>query len=215
MDFYEVMRTASTTRYFRPDPVPDDVIYRVLDNARFAPSGGNRQGWRVVVVKDAETRKKLAGMYMEVWEPYEEQIRAAATTQQRQRAIDRTSEFARSVDQIPVHLLVCADLSTLLVTDAELSRQSIVGGASVYTFVQNIILACRNEGLGIALTTLLCRIEDQVEELLGMPDGVGLAAFMPLGYPDPERLVTKTSRRPVEEFAFRESFGGQPLGVSS
>jgi len=94
----------------------------------------------------------------------------------------------------------------LVVTDSELPRQSIVGGASVYPFVQNVLLGLRAEGLGAALTTLLIPAEADVKRLLEIPDEIALAAHIGVGYraePWPKRLA----RKPVEEFAFGERFG--------
>ena len=111
--------------------------------------------------------------------------------------------------EVPVHLVVGVRLDDLAVTDAELPRQSIVGGASVYPFVQNLLLGLRAEGLGAAMTTLLVPAEAEVKRLLGIPDEIALAAHIGVGYraePWPKRLA----RRPVEEFAFAERFG-EPL----
>jgi nitroreductase len=110
---------------------------------------------------------------------------------------------------VPVHLVVGVRLEDVLATDASLPRQSIVGGASIYPFVQNLLLALRGEGLGAALTTLLVPSEDEVRRLLEIPDDVALAAHVGVGHradPWPERLA----RRPVEEFASLDRFG-QPL----
>jgi nitroreductase len=120
--------------------------------------------------------------------------------------VRRANEYAEGLDQVPVHLVVGVRLEDVLATDAGLARQSIVGGASVYPFVQNLLLALRGEGLGAALTTLLVPAEDEVRRLLEIPDDVALAAHVGVGYradPWPERLA----RRPVEEFAFAERFG--------
>src|SRR6202043_2126478 len=115
-------------------------------------------------------------------------------------------EYAERLDQVPVHLVVGVRLGDLAVTDAKLPRQSIVGGASVYPFVQNLLLGLRAEGLGAALNTLLVPAEAEVRRLLEIPEEVGIAAHIGVGYraePWPERLA----RRPVEEFAFAERFG--------
>jgi nitroreductase len=114
--------------------------------------------------------------------------------------------MARHLDQVPVLIVVCARLADLLATDRHLDRLSIVGGGSVYPSVQNLMLAARAEGLGTALTTLLCAVEPEVKALLGIPDGVATAATIPLGYPArpfPRRLV----RRPLDELVFGDAWG--------
>jgi nitroreductase len=127
----------------------------------------------------------------------------------RVRMIQRADHYAQHLDEVPAHLLVGVQLADVLATDAQLPRQSIVGGASIYPFVQNVLLGLRSAGLGAALTTLLVPAEAAVKELLGMPDDVALAAHVGVGHradPWPQRLA----RKPVEEFAFAERFG-EPL----
>ena len=216
MELFEAMRCAPTTRRFTADPVPLHALERVLDSARFAPSGGNRQGWHVVVVRDPELRVALRDLYLPGWRAYLEQTGAARMLAEpgsfdpvRVRMLRRADEYASGLDRVPVHLVVGVRLADLAVTDAGLPRQSIVGGASVYPFVQNLLLGARAEGLGAALTTLLVPAEAEVRHLLGIPEEIALAAHIGVGYradPWPQRLA----RRPVEEFAFSERWG-EPL----
>jgi nitroreductase len=213
MDLYEAMRGAPTSRRFKPDAVPREAVVRALDSARFAPSGGNRQGWRVVAVEDAERRRALRDLYLPPWRAYMEQTGGAAVLAEPERfdpaavrGVRRADEYANHLDEVPLHLVLGVRLSDLAVTDAQLPRQSIVGGASVYPFAQNLLLALRGEGLGAALTTLLVPAEAEVKRLLEIPDDVALAAHIGVGYrtdPWPKRLA----RRPLEEFAFSERFG--------
>src|SRR4051812_49551523 len=79
MDLIETLRTTGAVRDFHPEPVADDVVSRILDTARFGPSGGNRQGWHVVVVKDAATRSAIRDAYLPAWRSYLAQ-RAAGLT---------------------------------------------------------------------------------------------------------------------------------------
>jgi nitroreductase len=216
MELSDAMRCAPTSRHFKSDPVPAETIVRALERARFAPSGGNRQGWRVVVVRNPDTRLALRELYLPQWRAYLERIGAAEMLENperfdaaRVRMVRGADEYARRFEQVPVHLVVGVRLEDLAVTDAALRRQSIVGGASVYPFVQNLLLALRDEGLGAALTTLLIPAEEEVKPLLAIPDEVALAAHIGVGYradPWPRRLT----RRPVAEFAFAERFG-EPL----
>jgi nitroreductase len=216
MELREAMRCAPTSRLFSDEPVDIDVLKGVLDDARFAPSGGNRQGWRVVVVRDAERRRALRDLYLPPWNAYMEQTGGAqilrdpdAFDASRVRMVQRADHYAQHLDEVPVHLLVGVQLGDVLATDAQLPRQSIVGGASIYPFAQNVLLGLRSAGLGAALTTLLVPSEAQVKELVGFPDDVALAAHVGVGHradPWPKRLA----RKPVEEFAFAERFG-EPL----
>lgn len=216
MELYEAMRCAPTTRRFTSDAIPPDALRRALDNARFAPSGGNRQGWRVVVVAAPDTRLALRDLYLPHWRAYLELTGGARMLAEpegldasRVRMIRLADEYAQRLEEVPVHLLVGVRLGDLAVTDAKLARQSIVGGASVYPFVQNLLLGLRAEGLGAAMTTLLIPAEAEVKHLLQIPEDVALAAHIGVGRradPWPRRLA----RRPVEDFAFAERYG-QPL----
>jgi nitroreductase len=217
MDLLEAMRCAPTTRRFEPDPVPRELLVRALDSARFAPSGGNRQGWRVVVVEEPGRRRALRDLYLPRWRAYMEQTGAARLLEdpeqadsRRARMVRLADEYAERLHEVPLHLVVGVRLEDLAVTDAELPRHSIVGGASIYPFVQNLLLALRAEGLGTAMTTLLVPAEADVRRLLEIPEDIALAAHIGVGRRAGE-WPAKLSRRPVEEFAFAERFG-EPLG---
>lgn len=213
---YEVMRCAPSTRRFSERPVPRETIARVLENARFAPSGGNRQGWRVVVVTDGQTRRRLRELYEEPWLAYTARTGARAVLEDpeaaaklpagRGRMLRAADEFAHTFDRVPVHLVICVQLDALAIVDSSLERPSIVGGASVYPFVQNILLGLRAEELGAAFTTLLAPAEPAVRELLGLPEGVALAGHISVGYRDdpwPQRL----RRNEVSSFTYGERWG--------
>jgi len=195
--------------------VPRESLLRALDAARFAPSGGNRQGWRVVAVEDPATRRALAELYLPSWRAYVEHTGMAAALAdpdldaRRRRTIERADEYAQRLAEVPLHLVVGVQLSDLAVTDAALPRQSIVGGASVYPFVQNLLLAMRAEGLGAAMTTLLVPAEQEVRALLAIPEEIALAAHIGVGH-RADAWPKQLARRPVEEFAFGELWG-EPL----
>jgi nitroreductase len=215
-DLYETMRCAPSTRRFTGQAVPREVLERVLDNARFAPSGGNRQGWHVVVVTDRETRRRLRELYEPAWAAYTERMGARALLDApepppgvpagRLRMLRAADEYARTFDEVPVHLVICVELDALAIVDQTLDRPSIVGGASVYPFVQNILLGLRAEGLGASFTTLLTPAEPVVKELLGLPDGIALAGHISVGH-RAEAWPKRLSRKPVSDFVHGERFG--------
>lgn len=209
---YAIMRCAPSTRAFTDAPVAPETLTRVLEAARFAPSGGNRQGWRVVVVRGDATRTRLRELYVPHWDAYMEATggRAALASGDlppgRRRMLEGADTFARTFDRAPVHLVICVELRALAIVDETLDRPSIVGGASVYPFVQNLLLGLRAEGLGAAFTTLLTPAESEVRDLLGIPAGIALAGHISVGHradPWPLRL----RREPVERFAFAERYG--------
>ena len=137
MDLYEAMRCAPTSRRFTSDPVPRESLLRALDAARFAPSGGNRQGWRVVAVEDADTRRALRDLYLPRWRAYTELTGAAALLEADPATVDERAlrmirgadEYARRLDEVLLHLVIGVRLPDVLATDAQLERQSVVGGA--------------------------------------------------------------------------------------
>lgn len=216
MDLYEAMRCAPTSRRFTEEPVAEEALRRALDAARFAPSGGNRQGWRVVVVRDPRLRAELAALYLPRWRDYMQLTGGAAMMESpeghdpaRVAMVRRADEYARRLAEVPVHLVAGVRMTDVLATDEGLARTSIVGGASIYPFLQNLLLALRAEGLGAAMTTLLVPAEDRVRALLDIPEEIALAAHVGVGHradPWPRALA----RRPVEEFAFADRYG-RPL----
>jgi nitroreductase len=215
ISLYEAMRTTRAVRRLRPDPIPDDVLRRVLQAATFGPSGGNRQAWRVIVVRDAGLKQELARRHRALWTPYSERSRNAAAALSdtaragTQRALNAGDYLAEHLHEVPAILVVCFDPRGLMITDARLARPSVVGGASIYPSVQNLLLACRAEGLGCVLTTMLCAEEPALTKLLEIPEPWATAAFVPIGYPV-GRGHGPLSRRPVEKMVYADRFA-QPL----
>jgi nitroreductase len=219
MELHAAMRTTFAARQFTDDPLPDDVLFKILDGARFAPSGGNRQGWRVIVVRERSTREALAALTAPAAKRYAAQQHAGESPW---NTIDRTSVDATTIEKTavptrliepllraPVILVVCVDLKVVASTDHQLSRVGVISGASIYPFVWNILLAARHEGFGGTITTLAVAEEPKLQALLGIPSHVAVAAVMPLGRPVAQ--LTKLKRKPVAEFAVRERWGGLPF----
>jgi nitroreductase len=221
VELYEAMRTTPATRAFTDDPVDDATLYRMLDHARFAPGGGNRQAWRVIVLKDPATRLKIRELHQLGWREYTEHVRRGlvpfapidhgnwrgpAIDLEEARGIPADQEFGDHLEHSPVLLVVLAELPALACLDNGLDRQSFIGGGSAYPFCHNLLLAARNEGLGGVLTTSLARQEPAVRELLGFTDEFGIAGLMALGRP--QKVITKLRRAPVEEFASVDRFDG-------
>lgn len=215
MDALEAMRTTGSCRRYKPDDVPDEVIYRAVESARFAPQGGNRQPTRLVAVRDRAKKERLRDLYLVPWRAY--YGAASAGTQalgeydSAQRAADAANEFAEHLADHPLIIVVCARTDLLHVTDADQGRPSVVGGASIYPFVQNLCIALRVEGVATTITTLLCEYEAEVKELLEIPDGYLTACHLAAGYPA-RGFPTKLRRMPVEETTFLDRFGS-PIGT--
>ena len=219
MDLYQVMRTTSAVRQFTDDPLPDDVLHSILENARFAPSGGNRQGAQIIVVRDLATRQALAELtvpgarrYMAQAAAGEGPWNAAAPTSLSEDEIAATEVpdfWTTPLLEAAVVLVVCVDLRLVAALDQELDRVGIVGGASVYPLVWNILLAARNEGFGGTITTMAVAEEPALRELLGIPEPYAVAAVVPLG--KPVKQLTRLRRVEVDELTRLEHWQGGPL----
>lgn len=219
MDLSEAMRTTFAAREFTDEPLPDATLFEMLDQARFAPSGGNRQGWHVIVVRDRATREVLARATVPAAKRYTAQVKAGENpwntvdpSSVDAATIAGTEANARLLEPVlraPVVLVICVDLRVVASTDQYLDRVGIISGASVYPFAWSILLAARERGFGGTITTLAVAEEPQIKAALGLPSHVAVCSVMPLGRP--VKQLTKLRRKPVSEFAVRERWGGAPL----
>ncbi|MDY6997371.1 MAG: nitroreductase family protein [Actinomycetota bacterium] len=219
MDLYDVMRTTGAVRQFTDEPLPDDVLVGILDNARFAPSGGNRQGVRVIAVRDPDTRAALGELSLPgarryiaqrsngemPWNP----LQPMTVSAQQVEAAEVPAQMSSPLLTCSVALVVCVDLGVVAALDQDLGRIGLVAGASVYPFVWNILLAARSEGFGGVLTTMAVAEEPRVKALLHIPDEYAVAAVLPLGRP--RHQVSRLNRRPVSEIATHDRFDGASL----
>lgn len=207
MELAEVMTTAFSCREFTDDPVSDADIEAMVSMARFAPSGGNRQPWRVVAVRDGATKtalRRAAEPAMRVYmaqvgageAPWNTIVPTAVDVEERWNADDPV-EFLAFLEAAPVLLCVGVDLSVVASFDSRLDRVGVISGASIYPFVWNLLLAARDRGLAGALTTMCVGEEAAAQEALGFPPHVALAAVLPIGHP--RRRLTKLSRLPVDD----------------
>jgi nitroreductase len=222
MDLSEALRTTGAVRDFTNQSVDDAVLARVLETARFAPSGANAQAWRVVVIKDPERRRRLRDLYLEGSRDYLAMsaagLRPWAPTNDRDaeaRALAAENAatpggFAERFDETPALLALFADLSLLAAVDRDSDRYTFAGGASIYPFAWSILLAAHEEGLGGVITTIAIREEEQVKALLGAADPLALAAVIALGYP--ARRPRRLRRQPVASFASVDSIDGPVFG---
>ena len=219
MELYKVMRTTSAARQFTDDPLPDEILYTILDNARFAPSGGNRQGTRILIIRDRGTRQALVDLTIPGARRYVAQrqagenpwntINPSRVSDEEIAATKVPDSFTAPLLQAAVVLVMCVDLRVVAALDKELDRVGIVGGASVYPLVWNILLAARNEGFGGTITTMAVAEEPRMSELLGIPEPYAIACVVPLG--KPAHQPRKLSRREVAELTRLEHWQGEPL----
>lgn len=227
MELREALRTTASIRDFTATAVAPETVTAILDDARFAPSGGNRQSWHVIIVNDPGRRKILRDLYLDAWHDYvahslaglvpfsplaSDHDRAAAMAQRSAaEALSKPDGFAERLHEVPVLLLITADLAVLAAVDRDLDRYQIAGGASVYPFVWQILLAARDRGLGGVMTTMATRNEPQVQRAFAIPESQAIAAVVALGFP--QHQPTTLRRRPVSAFTTFDSFDGPPAGA--
>lgn len=211
-DLYDAMSTLRAVRKLRTDPIPADVLERVLQAACWAPTGGNQQPWRVVVVTDSALKLELQAIYRPEWVKYHEffmeRMKDLPADQyaQWEKVTTAGDYLADHLHEAPAILMFCANPKSMAITDAKLDRISMVGGGSVYPAVQNAMLACVAEGLGCTLTTLHCLQEQSVKDALSIPDGWATVAMVPIGYPV-GRGHGPITRQPPASMAYRDTFG--------
>jgi nitroreductase len=188
-DLYAFLSTTRSIRRISDKPVDNDTLQRILQAAVWAPSGGNRQPWRMIAVRDRDTKQRLSEIYSTEWATYVDfnmkklEGMPKEVVDQAAAGLAVGTRLAAGLADIPVVVLFVHDPSALYVTDGGYGRTPVVGGASLYPAVQNLLLAARAEGLGGVLTTLLSSREADVRELIGFPADWGLYAMVPLGHP--------------------------------
>jgi nitroreductase len=212
MDLSYALRSNGAVRGFTADPVSDELLTAILDDARFAPSGGNQQPWRVAVVKDRAVRRAMGELMRPVWQEY----MGANAVGQRPFAYGKSIDappvaapnaLIDEIETVPVVLAIAADLRKIAIMDGNATdRPPVVGGASIYPFCWSILLAARARGLGGVMTTFLSRAEAAAAPLLGLPEHHALVATLFLGVPTHQN--TKLRRNPVESFAAVDRFDG-------
>ncbi|MCC6764704.1 MAG: nitroreductase family protein [Deltaproteobacteria bacterium] len=191
---FEIMYSLRSMRRLKADPVPDELIWKVLDAGVRAPSGGNVQPWRFLVVRDAETKRFIQERYKRGWDRYlVASMQAAATAAvpmteaaaARMKMVAAASHLAEHLHEAPVLLLVCMAPRRMELSPDPESRPPSPAAlyASIFPAVQNVLLACRACGLGATLTTLHLHYEDAIKERLGIPAEIETVALLPIGWP--------------------------------
>lgn len=193
---FEAMHSQRAIRRYRADPVPEELIRKVLDAAIRAPSATNTQQWRFVVVRDPATRTRLCDYYARAWDDsYSNPATKAGLDTKDQKVITAAARFAKGgVRDVPVFILVFSAPKGAY--------------ASVLPAAQNIMLAARGLGLGTIITTLLRLYEKEVKHLVGAPESAELVVTIPLGYP--AVAFGPNRRTPVQEVTFLERWGEKP-----
>ena len=207
MDLRAAMATTNACRYYKEKEVSNASLERILDSARWAPTGSNKQPVTFVVVRNAPKRQALHDLYQPLWDGVMEKYASGDIGAGfKPGFLEHVDYYAKNLAKIPVMIVVCAAMNDIVPVDADYGRPSVTGGASIYPSVQNLILAARNEGLGTTLTTLLCLAEPEVKNLLDIPEDLGTAAMVTVGWPE-KQFPKKLDRKPLSDVAFLDSYG--------
>jgi nitroreductase len=195
--------TTRAIRRYRDEPVPDADLATILWHAGRAPSGSNRQPFRFLVLRDGEGAVAAKGLlgraFREGWAAKRE-----ADGYRPSRFADSMQQYVDRFESTPVVVLVCLD---------RYRAPSPYEGASVYPACQNLLLAARALGYGGALTMWHLGVEQQLRELLDIPEGVALSACITLGRPEGGHGPVR--RRPIGEVTFDDRWGAPATWLSS
>ena len=201
MSLFDAVYAQRAIRRFKPDPVPQEAVERILEAAVRAPSGGNRQPWSFVVIRDPALKRRIGEWYLDGWN-----ATYASDPSHPRNAVYRSAEaLAHHLADTPVLILACTSGG---------AGGSITAGSSIYPAVQNLMLAATALGIGSVITTFHRRHEQEVKELLGIPADMQTAALIPLGYPAAGERFGGGGRRPITELTHYDRWGAsQPPGA--
>jgi nitroreductase len=207
MPLEEAMRTQRAIRRLKPDPVDDDVLLRCIEMALKAPTGSNAQNWEWIVVRDPEVKAKLAKLNRQSWAIYGRLVRlAAGGSEKSRRVIDAVQWQADHFEEVPVIVLPCLRGGVVRLGNLTPWGASSYYG-SIYPAIQNFLLACRAEGLGVALTTLPLWSVTLARRALSLPFNVQPCAVIPVGWP--RGRYGPTTRKPVEKVVHYDRWGNR------
>ena len=201
-DLFEIIRTTRAMRRLKPDPVPDELIHKILEAGLCAANGGNRQSWRFLVVKDPEIKKAVQVLYQRAFDEVvgprslKSNPPPGSTKERYRRQHAATTYLTEHFHEAPVWIVACME---------ESGNPSRWSGASIYPAVQNMLLTCRALGLGSTLTTRHLLYEKETEAALRLPPGVHSYAILPIGYPMGN--FGPVRRGPPEQFVFLDHWG--------
>ena len=185
-------------RYFKDEEIPDEIIHTLIEIATKAPSGGNSQPWRFLVVKNQDIKNEIASLYLKSWNlAYGSDSKGERNLEQ--KVMTSASYLAENIATAPVWVIACLNHEG---NDSHMGR-----GASIYPAVQNFLLGCMEFGLGSVITTLHKRYEKEVKQLLGIPENTETAALLPVGYLDDKEKYGPTKRSPVNQITYENNWG--------
>jgi nitroreductase len=207
-DIFEVMSTMRAMRRLKPDPVPEELVRQILRAGQYAPSGGNTQRWRFLVVKDPEIKKKVQAYYKRAYDEvigprYKTSAPPPGSDPARYERQHAAVEYLTDhYHEAPVWIVACLEAG---------ENPGHSAGSSIYPAVQNMLLAARALGLGSTLTTRHMMYGKEVDAVFGLPKGVQSYAILPIGYPMGN--FGKLGRGPLKDVVYGDRWGKPYPGV--
>ena len=216
MEVFEAMHIARALRRLKPDPVPDELIEKIVDAGVRAPTGSNLQNWRFFVIKDAERRRRIGDIYRASMEiagrAYMNRKPPVHMTKERQKTmLSAATHLAEHFGEVPVLILAWLQFTP----DQENPNLPIdqmptflrLTGSSIFPAVQNMIVAASALGLGTVLTTVLAYKEEEMRKILGAPADMRLFAALPIGYPVEGYGHGPVRRLPLRDVTYLDNYG--------
>jgi nitroreductase len=206
-DLFDAIYTTRAMRRLRPEPVPTQVVMKIIEAATMSPSNSNRQPWIFVVVTEAATRQFVAERYKKAWETHyltSEKRRVMETHPESPegKSLRSANYLANHLDKAPVLIFACVKRYR----DIGRAGQPMVG--SIYPAVQNLCLAARAYGLGTSITGLHSMFAAEIDARLGIPSGYSSEVLIPLGYP--MGRWRRPARKAAADVTFFERWGMRP-----
>jgi nitroreductase len=207
-DVFEVMSTMRSMRRLKPDPVPDEMINKILQAGQWAPNGGNTQRWRFLVVKDPEVKKKVQVYYKRLYDEtvgprYANSPPPPGTTPEAYKRQGAANQYLTDhYHEAPVWIVACLEGG---------ENPGRTAGSSIYPAVQNMLLATRALGLGTTLTTRHTGFGKECDAIFGLPPGVQSYAILPVGYPMGK--FGPVGRGPLKDFVYGDQWGKPYAGL--
>lgn len=199
MGIFEVMYHCRAMRRLRPDPVPEDLLVRLIDAANHAPSGANAQPARWIVVRDAAQRQRIADLNLAAVRVYmqmraDRPLQPHQETGRQERIGQAVVRQAEHLHEVPALVFACLELGA---ARADTFMAGLSAGGSVWPGVQNLLLAARALGLGATPTTIVFRDRAAVKAVLNLPAAIEPVCMIPVGYP--LGRFGPVTRQPVQE----------------
>ena len=204
---FATMFSMRSMRRLKPDPIPEETLRKIVEAGIHAPSGGNRQEWGFILVRDPELKRFIRDRYLATQQQMQaKQPPLSDLPPERQRARKAGMYLSEHMHEAPVLLLACVVKEYPAWAGHARGSTATVHG-SIYPAVQNILLACRAYGIGATLTTTHCFFEEELKQKVGVPENMEISALLPLGFP--KGKFGQTKRKSVDEVLFWDRWGNK------